>query len=528
LGALTATVVSGLLYGLLFPPVGGVALSWVALVPLVLALRSRSFPAAAGLAALFAWLGTASVIPWLASTLHDHFDRSWPFGIAFWLLFSAGALAPYYAPLLAAQAWAARRLPRAWAPFLFAAAWVGAEWCRAQLGFRSPWTRLGDAHAHSVHLRQVADLVGVYGVSFIVAFWNALLADAVLMLHRRLRGGDVAWRPLLVVGACGTLMLGLAMLYGGLRLRELPSVRPGFEVAVVQGNLAPELRWKQARAGQVLRRYGGLTRDLLVGSQRDRPPDLVVWPENAIQTSVTHPVYGPPLLGLASKAPILLGAPRSEREGGARHAFNSAFLLAADGVRDHYDKRRLLPFSETHPLGGLGSFGSRGDLDASEYTAGTRGALFDVGAQRLAPLICMEALYPALAREAARDGATMLVNLSNDGWFAGRGGAQQHLEMVIFRAVEVRRPVVRATTTGISAVIGPDGALRARLPQGEKGVLRVEVPAAPDELTLYTRTGDAFAVGCTLATLGAALVGVRRGPHAPWGAEPSNPPRNSA
>ncbi len=527
--ALFASVAAGLLYGLIFPPAGLSALSWVGLAPLAWALRGRSLAATAGLAFLFALVGTASVVPWLVPTLHHHFGQSWGASIAFWLLVSAISLAPYYAVLLAAGSWAARRLPPAATPLLFACAWTGAEWCRTQIGLRSPWMRLGDAHFASLHLRQVADLFGVYGLSFLLAYSNGVVAEAGVGLAGRLRGRRVSLRALAWnAGACGALVAA-ALGYGAQRLADLDTGGSGFEVALVQGNVDAELRWRRSRASQVLQRYGGLTRDLL--DAREAGPDLVVWPENALQTQVDDPVYGPPLLRLSARTPLLVGAPRSEAANGGRHSFNSVFLLEGGVARGHYDKRRLLPFSETLPLGGFWALGGSGDLDAVLYTPGEAARLFEVAGERLAPLLCMEALYPEFAREAVRGGATVLANLSNDGWFRGRGGPEQHLAMATFRAIETRRPVLRATTRGISAVIAPDGSTLARLATGVSGVLHVELPRAQEEATLYTRSGDAFAVGCLCVVAVATLAAGRRSlapPQASTGVAESIPPRTSA
>ena len=501
---------SGLLYGLLFPPFGAAGLSWLALVPLALAWRGGHLGRGAALAASSTFVMTACVITWLVPTLHDHFEKSWTFSVAFWLLLSATALAPYYAPLLAAQAWAARRLPRAFAPFIFAAAWVAAEWLRTQLGFRSPWMRLGDAQVEAIRLRQVADLFGVCGLSFLIALGNGVIAEAIATAAARWRDDRMDWRPVAASASAFVVLLACAIGYGTWRLGTLAGSASRFEVAAVQGAVDPELRWKRSQAGRVLRRYGGLTRDLLLRSE-SRDPDLVVWPENAVQTHTDDPVYGPPLLRLSSKVPLLIGAPRSESDGnGRRAAFNSALLLVDGELRGHYDKRRLLPFSETQPFGDLGAFGSRGNLDPDGYSPGTSGVLFEVAGQQVAPLICMEALYPDLAREAVSSGATILAVLSNDGWFLGRGGAEQHAAMVVFRAVEIRRPVVRATTTGISAVIGPDGSIVGSLGDGERGVLRAEVPLTDEGPTLYARIGDAFAILCALAVAAAVGVAWRR------------------
>lgn len=262
--------------------------------------------------------------------------------------------------------------------------------------------------------------------------------------------------------------------------------------------------WRQSTASRVLRRYGGLTRRLL----RDEPhPQLVVWPENAIQTTLEDPLLGPPVLRMVrGGVPLLIGAPRSEEREGRRLHFNSAHLLRVDGSVAHYDKRRLLPFSETHPLGGLGSFDTPGDLGATEYTPGDRAGVFEVAGERLGVLICMEALYPDLAREAQALGATALVNLSNDGWYRGRGGARQHLQQAVFRAIETGLPLVRATTTGISAVIAPDGSIVARTAEGESTTLRARLPdrMAPP---FHARHGEVFAWGCVATWIAASMRG---------------------
>ena len=166
-------------------------------------------------------------------------------------------------------------------------------------------------------------------------------------------------------------------------------------------------------------------------------------------------------------------------------------------------------------MGGWLQLGPRGDLDAGDYTAGQLSRLFPIAGQRIAPLICMEALYADLAREAARHGATVLAVLSNDGWFRGYGGPEQHAAMVRFRAIETRLPVIRATNTGVSAVIGPDGRELARLGVGETGVLRASVPAGTGP-SIYTRIGDAFVLGCGLVLGASALAAWRHhGAHGP-------------
>jgi len=503
LTAVAASLASGALYALLFPPFGWVALSWVALVPLILALRGRGPLAAAGLAALQMSLATGLVVAWLVPTLEGHFERSPARAILFLLFLSACAAAPFHALAFAARA-RARRAPAWLAPVLFAAAWVASEWLRGQLGLRSPWGKLGDAHFASPRLRQVADLGGVYAVSALVALGNFAAAEALHALGQRLSGRALDLARPAVALLLAAVLLAAALLYGDSRRGAWGGSAEELELAVVQGDVDVELRWRRASASHVVRRYLSLTREELA-RPAGRPLDLVLWPENAIQTSLDDPVYGGAVRGLArAGVPLLIGAPRRERREGHLLHFNSAQLLRPDGSLEHYDKRRLLPFSETHPLGGL-RLAPRGDLDQGEYAAGEAPGLFEVAGTRVGVLICLEALYPELAREAAVGGARLLVNLSNDGWYRGRGGAEQHLAQVVFRAIETRLPVARATTTGISALVAPDGGIAARLDAGERGVLRAAVRLGAGGASPYLRWGDAFAGAC-LAVLAAGAL----------------------
>jgi apolipoprotein N-acyltransferase len=176
----------------------------------------------------------------------------------------------------------------------------------------------------------------------------------------------------------------------------------------------------------------------------------------------------------------------------------------------------LLPFVETRPW--------RGE---TEYSAGRDAGVFPVGAHRIGVLICLEAIYPALARDTVRAGADALFNLSNDAWYGNTAGVMQHFQKVVFRAIENRVPVVRATGTGVSALIDPSGEVRARLPEHEAGVLHASLPRAWRP-SFYRRFGDVFALGCcaaVTAALGIALARVSRDRGESRGADPVRAPR---
>ncbi len=304
-----ATLVSAVAYGLLFPPFGLDWLSWVALVPLLLAMRGLTSRRAGLLVALWAWVGTVGIIAWLVPTLHQHFEQSLGFSVGFWLLFGMTALSPYYAVALGGWNHVAARLPAPGRAFLFAACWVVAEYARVHLGFESPWTRLGDTHVDSPHLRQVADLGGVYAVSAVVALVNAAAAECVAAAWTVRTRGEVAWRPAATAAATAIAVVGCVLLYGAFRLADKQTELRTLHIALVQGNVSPELRWRRTTASRVIHRYGGLTRDLLLSE--GPKPDLIVWPENAIQTPPDDPTHGRILMKMAGRGVPLLVPPSS-------------------------------------------------------------------------------------------------------------------------------------------------------------------------------------------------------------------------
>jgi apolipoprotein N-acyltransferase len=510
--AFTLAVIAALLYAGLFPPFGLGWLAWVALVPLIRACDEAGGAKSFLLAGSFGLLTTLFIVPWLAPTARDYFEQSSITTLLLVGTVGAASIAPYFAISFGLLGALQRRVPRIVWLLLIPAAWVTAEWLRSNLGLRSSWCLLGTSLIEAPRLRQLADITGVYGVSGLIVLGNAVVAEALRVaeqgLAERRLPSTGRLRPLLECAALFGIVLVLALIHGDRKLAE-PSRGATFDVAIVQGNVAQQLRWRRGEAMRVLSRYSGLSESIM--NSADEPPDLIVWPESALQKPVEHPLYGPPLRRLVEKlgAPVLVGAPRTSEAG---HHNSASLMLPQGGIR-YYDKMRLLPFSETHPIDRLRSLPARGDDHLRGYIAGARPGLFDWNRGRLGVLICFEAIYPSLSRDLALQGAGAIVNLSNDGWYRGSGGPEQHLEQVVFRAIETGLPLIRSTTTGISAVISPSGEVVARLGEGERGILRVSVPAPRLRPTLYVQYGDVYAMGSALLlcmTAAFALVRNRR------------------
>ncbi len=481
---------SGLLYLAAFPPLDWAPLAWLALVPLLLAIRDQPWRRAA----LLGWLaGTIAcnglTTPSIFEAAARYLQSAWlvPALLAFIIPQIFGAL--YFAAFAAlARGWA--RTPAA--VVVVPAAWVACELARAEIGYGCPWVLLGHSQWARGGLIQVADLAGVFGISFLVAMGNVALALAVA---RRRRG----WRYALAPAGLAALALLVALAYGA---ADAPPADGGagaaLRVALIQPDLAVRERRSLARLPAARRRLASLTE-----ATRGEQPQLVVWPENALGFALpgTPALLAEAAGGLTPGQALLLGAPRAVEVAPGRATFrNAAFLLDdAGAVRGTYDKQRLTPFAETAPLGWLAA---RGPGHDDAYAPGDGPATFRVAEQPFTVLICWEAIYPDLARAAARGGATFLVNISNDDWFGDRAALTQHLRATLFRAVETRRPLVRVTNTGLSAVIDPRGAVVALLPPGEPASAVVAIVPRTD-LTVYTRVGDLFAWACVAITAAA-------------------------
>ncbi len=399
------------------------------------------------------------------------------FAALVWLLY--GGIP--YGLMLAAYTAAARRFSYAARPALGATLWAGSELLRASLLTGMPWALLGHTQHANLTIVQIADLGGVYAVSFVLVFVSVALVE---LIAERLEQGTVPLRRRLAIPA---LILGATVVYGWWRYEpHVPEGAPGARrIAVVQGNIANQFRWQRSYFERSLAIYAGLTAD----SRADRP-ELVVWPENAVNFYVDRePLLRARLGALARSIPegLIFGGPRLDEED---RAFISAYFLDPSGaIAATYDKRHLVPFAEYDPLPWYGGT-SRAD---ALVNGGKRAAPLPIAPFGVGLVICYEVLFPDLVRAGVAQGAQLLVNMSNDSWLDHGDGAapQQHFSMAIFRAIETRRYLVRAASSGVSGFVSPSGEAYARIESGERGALTASV-APMTEITPYVRFGDAW------------------------------------
>jgi apolipoprotein N-acyltransferase len=492
--ALALAVLAGALHGLCFPPWSLWALAFVAPAPLLVAVRSGG----TGRVALCGWLaGTVAsaiaVTPWITAATLVYFRQSTVGAV----LFATAVGQVFHALPTVAFALGARRLEgldsTAFRIAAVAGLWTGLELLRSRLFTGAPWDLLGHAlYAHPL-LVQPADLGGVFLLSFGCVLVAASLAE----------GGRAPRTAVAVAGATLALWAG----YGTMRLHAEDDGGNVLRIALVQGAVPNSWRADPARAAEAFTAMADTTR--LALAER---PALVVWSENAVSFLLEpNARFGQAVAGLLGNtgAALLLGAPRFvQTEPGRADFFNAAFLLDAQGTAvATYDKRRLVPFAEYAPLPSMPGLGWRFDAPG-DYTAGSDAVVFRQPAP-FGVLICFEAIYPDLARDLVRGGAEFLVNISNDAWFGTSAGLEQHFAITVFRAVEQRRALARATNTGITGVVGPSGRVLARFPEGRRDAWTVSVPRRTGRTT-YARVGDTPAVlAAALALAGLVRAGRR-------------------
>ena len=492
-------VVTGILLALSFPKPGLSLLAWGAFVPLLWVLAETTPRQAFRLGFSAGFVAYAGIVYWLTIVMNSYGKLSLPVSLMLTLVMAA-YLALY--PAVACALVRSSEIGGVSPGFSFPVVWVGLEYLRsfALTGF--PWASLGYSQYRTLPLIQIADLVGVYGVSFLIVLVNV----ALFRFSDALAKGESLAKPLRVVVTALVLMIVTGW-YGFQRLNT-PEPGEPLRVALIQGNISQDVKWNPSFQEQTVSIYERLTRSIA-----DFGPQLVVWPESATPFFFqTEGAYADRIKGLAKAigSPLLFGSPAVEREDGTLRYLNSAFLVSPSGnVVGRTDKVHLVPFGEYVPLKTLLPFVNKVVEGIGDFSPGRTMQPLEIGRTKIGVLICYEGIFPTLSREYVREGARLLVNISNDAWYKRSSAPYQHLSMTVFRAVENRVPLIRATNTGITAIIDSRGHLHGMTPLFKEATLTGEVrPGSGD--TFYDRVGDLFAGCCLALTLLLGAVGVAK------------------
>jgi len=513
---------TGFLLFLAFPgPVGFWPVVWVALVPLLLAIRNVSTGRAARLGLLAGMVHYTTLLYWIVIVLGKYGNLPLLVSVPALLLlalYMSSYLALFCA--LISRVWQRKEVWVVWlGPFL----WVGLDFFRSFLFSGFPWQDLAYSQYKALFLIQIADLAGHFGVTFHIVLVNSITAllfilwrdnravaqqsSLSVLMAQRIRQ---AWRYAVLPALC--IMLAV-MTYNVLRFRQISEeieASQKMKMALVQGNVEQDQKWSPAMRLKTIDIYTELSKQAL--KQQGESPILFVWPETALPFLVNDNPYFNRLKKqfiVKEKTWLLSGAPFYEKKGigksglqkGGINSYNSAYLLTPGGeISARYDKQHLVPFGEYVPFSKFLPLPGPLVENIGNFSAGRPTPPLSCQGAEIGVLICFESIFPELARDWTSRGANLLVNITNDAWFGRSSAPWQHLSMAVFRAVENRRSLARSANTGVSTLIDPQGRTTETSPLFQPYFLVAEAPLLQDK-TLFVSFGHYFGLLCLLVNI---------------------------
>ncbi len=373
--------------------------------------------------------------------------------------------------------------------------WTAIEFFRDRVT-GDPWNLLGNAQVDNIPFARIAQITGVYGLSFAVMLVNCAFVAALLLYGRRRTN-------LLISATAAAIALQI-----GVFARPAPFI-PTQQAVLVQGNvpLLDPSDWTP-------RYFDQMTADLVQLSVKAAPrgansPGLIIWPESPAPFFISDPRLHQWLVALAqdTNSYLVIGSVGETTDAaGQRTLLNSALVMDPHGnTVGRYDKIHLVPFGEYVPLQNLLSFASKLTREVGDYARGTERKVFDVNGTRAGIFICYESIFPNEVREFTANGAQVLINISDDLWYGETSAPAQHLQMSRMRAMENQRWMLLATNNGTTSAIDPFGRVVESAPRNLRTTLAAHF-APQNETTFYSRNGDLFAWSCVLISCLAVFV----------------------
>lgn len=493
-----AASLSSILLSLAFPTYNLWPLAWVALFPLFFAIHNKtplqSF-----------WIGWFQgiifyliTLKWIINTMVNYGNLPLFISVPL-LILLAMYLALYNALFCFSLSYLSRQ--KAHNPLYAAFIWVSLEYLRAHLLSGFPWASLAYSQFKFLSIIQIADITSIYGISFLIVLINALLylfLDYFYCFQSEKTNYTLLKNNFIVA----VLLFSITIGYGFWRNSYFMDTtgKKSLKVALIQGNIEQEHKWDTRFQKQVYNTYQKMT---LNAAKKN--PDLIVWPEAATPFYFpNNQVYKKNLLklGKKSRSYILFGSPRYEVNQNDITLFNSAFLISPDNKTiGQYDKIHLVPFGEYVPFKKILFFVDKMVTGIGNFGTGIEYFVFSLQDWKFSVLICFEVIFPDLARHFVKNGAEFLINITNDAWFGKSAAPYQHISMVVFRAIENRRPVIRAANTGISGIVDKRGKIKDQTDIFIRAQIIGNIIPEKNYQTFYTHYGDVFAISVLLFTI---------------------------
>jgi len=373
--------------------------------------------------------------------------------------------------------------------FIVPLAWTCLEFIRGNLLGGMPWLILGSSQYTFIPLIQVANITGVYGISFLLTIFNAVMVKSAFL-----------WKNWILV-----LCILFSVLAYGIYQEHKPVSNKGIKIALIQPDIPLSLKWNPDYRDWMVTR-------LIRLSEKTGRCGLLVWPETAVSDITEHPKMQKRLKDMVQEkgCHLITGSQGLDRKGSS---YNSAFLISKKGgISEEYRKIHLVPFGEYIPLIGRIPFLRQFVPIQGVFTRGKDYTVFTVNGIKFSTVICFEDIFPGLVRRFVERGAGIIVNLTNDTWFGLTAEPYQHAALSVFRAVENGVPLVRATNTGLTCFITSKGRIIETVKNAGGRELFIKGRAvrkvyarlkwAGRSSTFYTRYGDVFSWGCIIILIG--------------------------
>lgn len=471
-------LLSGFLLFLSFPKFGLGFIAWIAFVPLFIALRDVvSIRQAIWLGLVTGITAHVGMIYWIAYVVVHYGHLPFYRGV-FIMLLLACYLSLYVAIFAAGIVFLREKIALyLTAPVL----WICLEYGKSYLFTGFPWENLGYSQYSYYFLIQIADIAGVYGLSFLVMLLNATIYEIMTEKSRK---------TIVLTIAVFLLWMGVYT-YGIARIAQISRIQdaaPGMDVSLIQGNIDQSIKWNEHYQKETIDIYEDLSLRHPVSKER-----LLVWPETAVpfdyqdESNLKRRVEE---IARKSKSWFIFGSMSYEMNESRKDYYNSAYLLSPEGkVHGRYDKVHLVPYGEYVPLRKIFPFITALAADIGDFSTGTGFLPVNIGGKKIGVLICYEGILAEAARSYKNASAELLVNITNDAWFGTSSAPYQHFSMSIFRAIETRLYFVRAANTGISAIVDPTGRIIRRTDLFKKDEISGNIKFM-NTTTVYAKSGN--------------------------------------
>ncbi len=480
---------AGVMLVLVQPPVSLFPLAFVALVPLIHSIDKENLRLSffrGFVAGAIGWFGT---IYWVVVAMNQYGGINIPLSVLILILFVA--YLSLYTGIFTLSCACLEKRTSVPSYVLAAPVWVILEYARgiAMTGF--PWSYLGHSQFCFLHLIQVVSITGTLFVSFMIAAVNGIIYST--------------WVRKKVSVVFTVVILGLlasSITYGFIRLRDRDE--GSLKAAIVQGNIGQDVKWDESYKMMTVNKYYRLSFGLAQNA------DIIIWPETSMPFLLER---DPQALRYVKAVPVMLksrllyGTVAMLKTG---NLLNTVHFIGQDGnTSGIYSKVHLVPFGEYTPIVSYFPFLAKLTAIGADFKPGEghRPIHTDVG--KVGVLICFEGIFPYITNETVREGAQVLVNLTNDAWYNRTSAPYQHFAFYIFRAIETDRYVLRSANTGISAIIDPRGRVEGKTPIFTEEVLRGTY-ALKDTKTFYVQHGDYFVFVCFMFLAVASAAGLVR------------------